>query len=175
MEKWYTLCTRANCEKKVVALLKKKNIEAYCPMRKTQAHWSFRKYDFKPVFPNYVFVKISDQQQAEVRNLSGVVNFMYWHGTPAVVKDREIDLMKKFLESHENIRVERVPVNKYLIKVSNSTLEERGGTLIATPTRTVKASLPSIGYMISAEVKEEVAETDNVTYIYPYFKYIDAI
>ena len=108
-KKWYAVYTKPRWEKKVDKLLTEKGIESYCPLQKIQRQWSDRKKIVEePLFKSYVFVRIPDAEQTALRKVNGVVNYVYWMGKPAVVKDREIEVIKKFLDEYENVQVEPV-------------------------------------------------------------------
>src|SRR5687767_5047441 len=101
-KKWYAVYTKPRREKKVDKLLNEKGMESYCPLQKIQRQWSDRKKIVEePLFKSYVFVRISDEQQTELRMVNGVVNFVYWMGKPAIIKDKEIEIIKKFLNEYE--------------------------------------------------------------------------
>lgn len=63
----------------------------------------------EPLFKSYVFVRIQDEDRTKVRMTEGVVNFVYWEGKPAVVKDKEIEIIRKFLNEFQNVWAE--PIN----------------------------------------------------------------
>src|ERR1700733_7578238 len=88
---WYAVHTRPRWEKKVAGLLAKKKLEFYCPLNKVQRQWSDRKKIVtEPLFSSYVFVHIDETEQVPVRVTDGVINFVYWLGKPAVVRNEEI-------------------------------------------------------------------------------------
>ena len=104
---WYAVYTRPRWEKKVDALLKRYKVETYCPLNKVERKWTDRnKIVDMPLFPSYVFVHISDTEKTTVRMVDGVVNFVYWQGKPAVIKDEEINLIKRFLGEYQNVEVQ---------------------------------------------------------------------
>lgn len=37
----------------------------------------------------------------------GIMNFVYWLGKPAVIKDLEIDMIRRFLNEHTNVSLEK--------------------------------------------------------------------
>jgi len=75
-ENWYALYTKPRWEKKVADLLSKRKIVNYCPLNKVQKQWSDRKkIVLEPLFRSYVFVRISESRQPEIRQIDGVVNF----------------------------------------------------------------------------------------------------
>src|SRR6187551_2660447 len=108
--KWYAIYTRPRWEKKVNNLLLEKGLESYCPLNKVRRKWSDRvKLVEEPLFKGYVFVKVSDDDRTSVRMTPGVINFVYWEGKPAIIKEREMKAIKRFLDEYENVEVE--PLN----------------------------------------------------------------
>jgi transcription antitermination factor NusG len=104
---WYAVYTKPRWEKKVAALLLEAGIENYCPINKVTRQWSDRKkVVLEPVFKGYVFVKVEEAKKWEVRSISGVLNFVYWLGKPAVIRDEEIDVIRKFLNEFNDVQVE---------------------------------------------------------------------
>ena len=104
---WYAVYTRPRWEKKVASLLLEAGFENYCPINKVTRQWSDRKkVVLEPVFKGYVFVRVEDSRKWEVKNISGVLNYVYWLGKPAHIRDQEIDLIKKFLNEFTDVQVE---------------------------------------------------------------------
>lgn len=58
------------------------------------------------MFKGYVFVKVEDQKKWEVKEVNGILNFVYWLGKPAVIRDEEIDTIRKFLNEFNDVKVE---------------------------------------------------------------------
>src|SRR5688572_20945239 len=102
--KWFAVYTKPRWEKKVVKLLVEKGIENYCPLNKVRRQWSDRiKLVEEPLFKSYVFVRVCEEDRTTVRMTDGVINFVYWNGKPAIIKDKEIQAIKLFLDEHENV------------------------------------------------------------------------
>lgn len=107
MKNWFAIYTKPRWEKKVHASLQQKGMESYCPMNRVMRQWSDRKKRVElPLFPSYVFVKITADEQTELRMTPGVVNFVYWLGKPAVISDKEMESFQNFVAGHEDIKVE---------------------------------------------------------------------
>ncbi|HET6994144.1 MAG TPA: UpxY family transcription antiterminator, partial [Chitinophagaceae bacterium] len=105
--KWLAIYSRPRWEKKVNQLLLEKGIESYCPLNKVRRKWSDRmKIVEEPLFKSYVFVKVKDEDRTEVRMTPGVINFVYWEGQPAVIKEKEINAIRRFLNEYENVEVQ---------------------------------------------------------------------
>src|SRR5690606_25027157 len=62
--------------------------------------WSDRKKKVTtPLFKSYVFVKLPAKERNLVFQSPGVVQYLYWLGKPAVVRDAEIETIKKWLDN----------------------------------------------------------------------------
>ena len=155
--KWYAVYTKPRWEKKVADILSKTDVEYYCPLNKVVKQWSDRKKIVEePLFTSYVFVKVNTKLQTVVRQIDGVVNFVYWLGKPAVIKDEYIELIKRFLNDYINVRVERTEFSiNDSVKILNGSFMEFEAKVIDVNDKTVKAILPSLGYTMIAE-KENV-------------------
>ena len=72
--------------KKVAKILSAKKIENYCPLNKVVRQWSDRKkVVLEPLFTSYVFVRTIEKQHSEIRNVHGIVNFVYWLSKPPII------------------------------------------------------------------------------------------
>lgn len=163
---WYAVYTKSRCEKKVATLLAKKKIEHYCPLNRVVNPWADRKkLVFEPLFKSFVFVRSTEQEMAEIKKTNDVVNFVYWLGQPAVIKDIEIESMQHFLDQHSNVALERTAVNvNDMVRITSGPLMESDGNVVSVHSNKVKVSLPSLGYAISAEVKKTNVEILDYSY-----------
>lgn len=155
MEKhWYVLYTKSNCEKKVTGILTKYHIECYCPLNRTMRQWADRKKMIHtPLFTSYVFVRISEDAQYRVKEASSdIINFVYWLGKLAIVRDEEIEQIKYFLNKHMDIRLEKKSIHiDDKIKVLSGPFVNMEGNVKSIEHNKVKLSLPSLGYTMIAE------------------------
>jgi transcription antitermination factor NusG len=160
-KQWYALYTRPRWEKKVADLLEKKKVEVYCPLNKVQKQWADRrKIVFEPLFTSYVFVFVSEQEHLSIKQTDGVVNFVYWLNRPAVIRNEEIDTIKKFLHEYDHVSVEKTQVNlNDKVRIINGPLMMWEGNVVEIRTNTVKISLPSLGQTLVAEIRKENLET----------------
>ena len=142
-KKWYALYTRPRWEKKVADLLEKKKVEVYCPLNKVQKQWADRrKVVLEPLFTSYVFVYVSEQEHLSIKQTDGVVNFVYWLNKPAVVRNEEIDTIKKFLSEYDHVSLEKTQVNlNDRVRVINGPLMMWEGNVIEIRTKTVKIKI----------------------------------
>ena len=135
-------------------LLTEKGFESYCPLNKVRRKWSDRmKLVEEPLFKSYVFVKVTEQERSAVRMTNGAINFVYWDGKPAIVKEREISAIRRFLDEHE--QVEARPANLKLndrVRITNGTLMDHEGKVLALRHKTAKVAIDSLGYILVAYI-----------------------
>jgi len=173
-KKWYAVYTKPRWEKKVSESFMKKKIVNYCPLMKVQRQWSDRKKIIhEPLFTSYVFVQIDETQQLPIRSTDGVVNFVYWLGKPAVIRNDEITTIRHFLNDYENVKLEKTQVNvNDTVRVIGGPLMEQNGHVLSVKNKLVKVMLPSLGYMMYVELKksniEIISQTEFNTSNQPY-------
>lgn len=104
---WYVVYTKPKWEKKIAVQLQNNGIECYCPVIVQMRQWSDRKKKVEvPLFNSYVFVRLNENDRNAVFDNVGVVRYLFWLGKPAIVRDDEINIIKKWLNSSHNIDVE---------------------------------------------------------------------
>lgn len=157
---WYAVYTRPRCEKKVAEQLSRKKIECYCPTNKVVRKWSDRKkVVFEPLFTTYVFVKAAESELVQLKQTEGVVNLVYWLQKPAVIPDREIEAIRHFLNDNINVSLQKTNINiSDRVRIISGPLMAHEGNVLSVKTRTVKLSLPSLGYLMVAEVESASVE-----------------
>ena len=99
---WLVLYTKSRNEKKAAIQLQEMGITVYCPLVTEIRQWSDRKKKVEvPLIPSYIFVQIDAKHRDLVFQVPAVVRYLYWLGKPAIVKDAEIEILKKWLESDQ--------------------------------------------------------------------------
>ncbi len=157
---WYAVYTRPRCEKKVAEQLSRKKIECYCPINKVVRQWSDRKkVVFEPLFATYVFVNAAETELAQLKQMDGVVNLVYWLQRPAVIPEREIEAIRHFLQDNINVTLQKTTINiSDRVRIISGPLMAHEGNVLSVKSRTVKLSLPSLGYLMIAEVQSASVE-----------------
>lgn len=154
---WLAVYTKPRWEKKTHQLLLAKGLHSYCPLNTVYRKWSDRiKKVEEPLFKSYLFVQVTQEQQAEVRLTEGVLNFVYWTGKPAVVKPEEIEAIRRFLDEHDEVIAEafdrlqpgaRVTVTSGLMMGAEGTIEKMDN-------RWAEVVLESIGFKLRAKISQ---------------------
>lgn len=158
-KKWHVIYTKSRWEKKVDTLLLQNGFESWCPVQKKERFWSDRKKIIEePLFRSYVFVRIPIHQRNEILNTNGVVNFLYFEKKPAIIRDQEIELIKKYLgESYVNIEI--VDMNNLApetkVTINQGVFMGQKGEVIKSDKKNVFVKLESINMMMIVEFKKE--------------------
>ena len=95
---WYAIRVKSRSEKRVFTDLIDQGIEAYLPLQKKLRQWSDRKkWVEMPLISGYVFVYISRKEYEIVLRVFNVVSYIYFEGKAAVIREEDINLLKRML------------------------------------------------------------------------------
>lgn len=157
VNKWHVIYTKSKWEKKVEGLLVKNGIECWCPVQKKERQWSDRKKIIEePLFRSYVFVNINKSEHSKVLNIIGVVNFLYFEKKPAIIRDSEIELIRKYLglsnATIEVVNLSNLPAQTK-VSINQGLFMGQRGEVIRSNKKTVFVQLQSINMMMMVEFK----------------------
>ena len=135
-------------------LLLHKGVESYCPLNKVRRKWSDRiKLVEEPLFKSYVFVKIAEDDRTAVRMTDGVINFVYWDGKPAIIKEKEIQTIKRFLDEHQNVEAIKMDLKPdQRVRVAAGPLMDQEGKIIEVKHKVARVAIDSLGYILIADI-----------------------
>ena len=150
---WYVLHTKPRSEKKVEEELLSLGIHAYCPTRSEYRLWSDRKKRIEiPLLPSMVLVNIDDKYINRVFESSLVVRYMFWLGKRAVVRQSEIDILKKYLNGDYNL----ISSNSSSVNVGDDfklpSFNNEKGIVSRISNNNVWIYLKSIGYSVKLKL-----------------------
>jgi transcription antitermination factor NusG len=157
---WYAVNTRPRWEKKVAQFLDSKGIENYCPLNKVVKQWSDRKkVILEPIFKSYVFVKVDQQKMWDIKRIAGVINYIYWLGKPAKIKEEEINTIKKFLNEFSGISVEPMGLQlNQKVKIRQGVLMNYEGIVIELSGNRAIIKIETMGLQLSAHFDKKNIE-----------------
>lgn len=96
---WYALYTKPRRERKVAEQLNDLGFTIYLPLKMEIRQWSDRKKKVvSPLFSSYVFIQIEESKRDSVFVIDGVLNYVFWLGKPAVIRDEEMEIMQREIE-----------------------------------------------------------------------------
>ncbi|MCX6122170.1 MAG: UpxY family transcription antiterminator [Ignavibacteriales bacterium] len=103
---WLVIYTKSRQEKKVYALLQKQSVESFLPLRRQRKKWSDRwKWIEIPLFSSYIFVKPDKQQKDRILQIDGIVRYLAFNGKLGLVRQNEIDFLRRVVDSDEKVEV----------------------------------------------------------------------
>jgi transcription antitermination factor NusG len=154
IKKWYAVYTRPRWEKKIHVLFAAKGLESYCPLNKVRKKWSDRiKVIEEPLFKSYVFIKVSEEEKTKVRMTNGVINFVYWAGKPAIIKEKEIETIKKFLNEYESVIAEPLTLKSDMkVRIQRGAFMDKEAKVTRVMSNKVQVIIESIGYSLIAVI-----------------------
>ena len=150
---WYVLHTKPRSEKKVEEQLLSLGVNAYCPTRSEIKIWSDRKKRiYKPVLPSMVLVNIDDKDINRVFESPLVLRYMFWLGKRAVVRQSEIDILKKYLDGSYNL----ISSNSLSINIGDDfdlpSFNNEKGIVSRISNNNIWIYLKSIGYSVKLKL-----------------------
>jgi transcription antitermination factor NusG len=97
---WYAVYTLPRHEKAVAEHLAFRQVETYLPLYLSARRWAGRRALVQlPLFPGYVFVRISAHERIRVLEHPSVLRLVTFGGRPAPLSDREIERLRAALET----------------------------------------------------------------------------
>lgn len=167
--KWYPVYTKPNLEKKVTSILNRKKIIHFCPLSLISKQKKGIKDNEN--FSCLVFVKIFENQITLLKEIKGIKNFLYWMHRPAEISEFEINLIKDFLNQHSHIKIEKKEIGFTSTISNNIAQQENGGKLISLNSNRITCSLPSLGYLMIAELENTVVRLSSTENLINYSKH----
>ena len=157
---WYAVYTRPQKEKKLIYLLNKKGIVNFCPVVSIQeGRGEYKRTAMQPLFNSLVFVHVPEIEVRSLLSLSGVVTIAYWKSKPAVISASKIDIVRKVTGTYADIKLEKTAVEiGGEAKILDAPAMEYNEKTISVKYKSVKVSLPSLGFVMTAEKIKQKAE-----------------
>ena len=154
--KWFVLVIKTNREKQVAEVLEKHGFEIYCPVKKEIRQWSDRKKKVEvPIFQNYLFVRLKEADRDTVFITSYVKKYLYWLGKPAVVRDEEIETIRKWMSDTSILNVTPSHLQKgKLITIEKGAFKDKEATIQEVRKNELKLVLNGLGIVLLAKIKD---------------------
>jgi len=150
---WYVVHTKPKSEKKAEEKLLSLGINAYCPTQSEIRLWSDRKKRIHvPVLPSMVLVNIDEKDINKVFECPAVVRYMFWLGKRAVVRQSEVDVLKKYLKGDYNLINSKLSNIKVGDNFSLSIFNNERGIINRISNNNIWIYLKSIGYSVKLKL-----------------------
>lgn len=158
---WYVMYTAPRSEKKVEQRLKEKGLEVYLPIVEEVRQWSDRKKKVqKPLFNGYLFVFTSKDKLWESLQVSGAVKFVNFAGEHAIIRDTEIEAIKRIISTGVAVEVETSAIEKgQQVKILGGPLQGFQGECIQKGNKDYFIiRIPSINQSMMVSVSQKFLE-----------------
>lgn len=147
---WYVLYTNPKTEKKVSDGLNRIGIASYCPFITKVQQWSDRKKKIQvPLFSSYIFVNIEENERHKAFEVRGAVRYLFWLGKPGVVKDEEIDAIRKMLLEYPlEVEVHSIAQGDTIV-IPDGPFKDKEGKVTTINKNNIRLVLESIGVVLT--------------------------
>ena len=157
---WLVIYTKPRQEKKLAERLTKLGFEVYCPIQQIKRRWSDRsKWIDQPLFSSYLFIRLEPERREVVYQVPGFVRFLFYNKRPAVVRDKEIVTLRRWLNdfNHESISVSAYRPG-CLVKVQSGPLQGREARILEQRGTKLELYLEDLKFKVSVNVNKTEME-----------------
>jgi transcription antitermination factor NusG len=153
---WHALYIKSRAEKKALADLQNKGIEAFLPLHKKLRQWTDRKkWVDMPLIPGYLFVKVSRKEYYLALQSNHIVTYVRFEGKAAIIPDRQIEYLKLLLKQ-DNLDIEiiqeKLEPGQTIEVVAGPLIGLRGKLLQRNGKNKVAIELEDIGHSALVEI-----------------------
>jgi len=156
--RWFVAHTRARCEKQYLAACQRSRLEAVLPCYPSMRRYRRKTVVFtKPLFPGYVFLRITADQSRPARQHKSVVRLLEVDDQPQF--ERQLESILRALETGLEIRLAPAVAEGARVKIKSGPLrglegwvEQRHGL------QTVQLRLDFIGQAAAVKMSGEELE-----------------
>lgn len=159
---WHAVYLKYRSEKKVNDELLRKGIECYLPLRISKRIWSDRfKIISEPILSSYIFVKVSQLEYYDVLVTNGALKYVCFENKPAIITDREIELLKAFVNNfNDEIEVVYGRIDKgNFVKIINGPLKNLIAEVVETRGKSnLVLRFGQLGYTLQVDLGQNEVE-----------------
>jgi transcription antitermination factor NusG len=117
---WFVFYTKSRQEKKVNEFLEKRGFKTFLPLHNVLRQWSDRKKKVEvPLFNSYIFIFDFEHRIPEILQAPGIARNIKLAGKPAVLRDTELQIIKRFLET--GLTLEAGPIDLNFLQTGERT------------------------------------------------------
>jgi transcription termination/antitermination protein NusG len=129
--KWYAIYTNANHEKRVAQQLQRRSVENFLPIYESARRWKDRRVRLQlPLFPGYVFVRMSSRDRLKVLQVPGVAHLVEFGGKPAPVPEEDIQAIRACLAGPHGVQPHRYLKRGQRVTVTSGPLAGLTGIVV---------------------------------------------
>ena len=117
------------------------------------------------MFRSYCFVHLADEDRAVVYGAPGVVGYLYWLKKPAVVQQKEINLIRDMLNdfSHESLEIIDIATADRL-RITSGAFMDQEGQVVSAQGKIIIVKLEALNACISIDMsRNKIEKIKNTT------------
>ena len=113
----------------------------------------------EPLFKGYVFVQVAEDKKWELMNINGIVNYVYWLGKPAHIREEEITTIRKFLHEFDDVSVEKKDLHvNAKVRIKQGVLMNYEGMIVEISGNRIIVKIDSMDLQLSAHFDKKNLE-----------------
>jgi transcription antitermination factor NusG len=134
---WYAAYTRANHEKGVLRQLERRSVESFLPLYENVRRWKDRRMRLQvPLFPGYIFVRLSLRDRLKVLEIPSVVRLVGCDGHPTPLPVEEIETIRTCIARRQLLVPSRYARRGQRVRLLSGPLEGLTGVVVRQKNRT---------------------------------------
>src|SRR5208283_1626589 len=135
--RWYAAYTSANHEKRVAQQAERRSLECFLPLYESVRRWKDRRVRLElPLFPGYVFVRLSLRDRLKVLEIPGVARLVGFDGHPAPVPNEDIEAIRACLAGCHPMQPHRYGQRGQRVRLLSGPLAGLNGIVVRQKNRT---------------------------------------
>jgi transcription antitermination factor NusG len=160
---WYAASTNSNHEKQVAARLEARAVQYFLPLYKSLRKWKDRRVFLDiPLFPGYIFVRLTRISQLRALEVPGVVRLVGFGGQPCALPENDIEILRTGIANRLNIEPHPCVTAGLRVRVIKGPLVGLEGILVRQKSSSrVVLTLDAIAR--SAAVEVDVRDIDPIS------------
>ena len=103
----------------------------------------------EPLLPSYIFIKITEKNRPQPLKDPSVLNYIFWLGKPAIIRDIEIDTLKGIVSKDkvQEFEVRKLKIGSEIV-INKGKIKNKNGIVKTISNKYVKAELKELGMNI---------------------------
>ena len=149
-KKWLVLVCNRGKELVVENTLSLSGFEVFCPTYIKVTKWSDRSKKVKtPLITPYVFIQLKESERSIVFQHSFIKSYLFFNGTPAIVKEEEIAILKEEIwKNYKNLTVKKYKRGEKVI-INDINFNEQKAEIKNDADKKVYLVLENLGYHLT--------------------------
>ena len=119
-------------------------------MKTTLKQWSDRKKKVsEPLLPSYIFIKTTEKNRALPLQDTSILNYIFWLGKPAIVRESEIDILKGIISKDkvQEFEIKQLKIGDK-IDINKGQIESKNAIIKTISNNYITAELKELGMKI---------------------------